>query len=728
MAAQNLGSLFVTLDAKAAGFVKGMSEAMARVDKFSKEVKKLSNDVAQTAGALSALGAGAVAMAAQVDAKTAANVKRLTKEMQSLAIQVADVLAPAMRALGDLFRQAAQAIASLDPETRKQIAGWAVLAVQIGAGAKVLATVASLVGGVAGAFEALFAALAAIGAGPIAAIIAGVFAVVVAVAVLHKAWRENWGGIQQIAATVAQWFADTWNGVLAYVEGLFSDFVDGLAFTMKAGLEIMARVAEATGQKPAAAALRLAQNVVDSVAKDLKSGSMARRFIVAAAELGKAAATSLVEEFKIIAKELGLTEALDKILGVMKGKGTPRAAVPIGKAPADWYQEASDRANRIHGTMNRVGKLGGGLVNEGRKTAAEFNAMDAAAKAKAEEAAQATTSTLASIGEQFVSKLGKVGSIINDTINAARAGGPWAALAAALVGIATETQAFQVLLTTATSGLKVMTDAMEPAMRDLFGAVGQILAPLFQALANVFTAIGPVLNVVAGVVRRLAPIFVILGYFLNMLAPLIGLVAKLLEPVIVVVEVLARILFEVARVIMTVVGAIATGVVTIWNTILDVLAGIVDVAVGILTLGAVRDAGNFIRQGKGSTKAFDEGLQAMTLTSYDAAMASSQKAAADQAATEATEKATDAVQTFAESFLNVPSGYKVSSARFAATGESGRGYGGDGSMGDGTMIIIGTVQVDASNPVDFMKRMEALKRGETFKATGSNYGPPRNLR
>lgn len=722
MAAQNLGSLFVTLDAKATGFVKGMSEAMARVDKFSKEVKKLSNDVAQTAGALSALGAGAVAMAAQVDAKTSANVKRLTKEVQSLAIQVADVLAPAMRALGDLFRQAAQAIASLDPETRKQIAGWAVLAVQIGAGAKVLATVASLVGGVAGAFEALFAALAAIGAGPIAAIIAGVFAVVVAVAVLHKAWRENWGGIQEIAAKVAQWFADTWNGVLAYVQGLFSDFVDGLAFVMKSGLEIMARVAEATGQKPAAAALRLAQNVVDNVAKDLKSGSMAKRFIVAAAELGKAAATSLVEEFKLIAKELGLTEALDKILKVMNGKGgVPRAAERARKAtdtralPADWY--TNDRGQRIGSATS--------LAGPNRRAFAD---MEAQAAKEAEAAAKATTDTLAGIGESFVAKLGTVGSIIQDTINAAKAGGPWAAVAAAIIGIATQTQAFADLLGLLTGGLKVMTDAMEPAMRDLFGAVGQILAPLFQALANVFTAIGPVLNVVAAVIRRLAPIFVILGYFLNMLAPLIGLVAKLLEPVIVVVEVLARILFEVARVIMTVVGAIATGVVTIWNTILDVLAGIVDVAVGILTLGAVRDAGNFIRQGKGSTKAFDEGLKAMTLTSYDAAMASSQKAAADQAATEATEKATDAVQTFAESFLNVPSGYKVSSARFAATGEAGRGYGSDGSMGDGTTIIIGSVQVDASNPIEFLRRIEAIKRGETFKATGSNYGPPRNLR
>ena len=119
--------------------------------------------------------------------------------------------------------------------------------------------------------------------------ILGTLLALAGVVVLHMAWRENWGGIQQVAAKVAQWFADTWSEVVGFVKGLFGDMVDGLAGTMKAGLSVMAAAADAFGQKDLARAIRGSLGVVDAIAADLKSGAAVKRIAVAALDLGKAA-------------------------------------------------------------------------------------------------------------------------------------------------------------------------------------------------------------------------------------------------------------------------------------------------------------------------------------------------------------------------------------------------------------------------------------------------------
>lgn len=750
MASQSLGSLYVTLNAEATGFIKGLSKASAMADKFTKEVKKLAGDVAQTATAFSALGVAAMAMSAQVDARSAASMRRLTKSTQLLATQVADVLAPAIRTLSDLFRQAANAIASLDPETRKQISNWAVMAVQIGAAAKVIGVVFGLINGLAGAFEFLFAILGAVGAGPLLGIVAGLALLAVWVAVVHKAWRTNFEGIQQVAGKVAQAFADAWQGAVNFVSGLFSGFVDGLAGMVKTGLGLMAAAADAMGNPMAAGALRIASSTVDNVAKDFKSGAMAKRFVVAAAELGKKAATSLIEEFKIIAKELGLEDMFDKVMSKWNSAKNSGAARQPGLGQAqqfNWYAKAfSDEKfmaalqakgpRHIGGSMDpatQVKLFGKGAENRlgasGRTSSPDqFEARRNYEKLWEEQqaAARATGEAIASTGQQFVGKLGKLGSVINDTISAAQAGGPWAALAAALAGIAAETTAFADLLNQATGGMKVLTDAIGPAMTQLLGAVGNILGPALQAVAIAFEAITPILNVVAQVVNAVAPIIVLVGYFLQMLAPLLNLLVVVLQPVIAVLEFVMRALFEIARIVMTVIGAIATGVVAIWNGIIEAIATIVDTVISVLTVGAVQHGGEFIRSAKAATTSFDQGLFAMTTTSYDAAMAAAKKAAADQKAAGAANDAADSMQKFSESFLNVPSGYKVSSARFSATNAIDAG---PDDFGNQPGIVITNLTVVAKNPHDFVKQMNAMAAGETFKSTGDVGGNAlRNLR
>jgi len=762
MAAQSLGSLFVTLDAKTTGLVKGLSQASGMVDKFTKEVKKLAADVSQTATAITALGIASVAMSAQVDSRTNASLTRVTRSVQLLATQVADLLAPAMRTLADTFRRAADAIASLDPETKKQISQWAIYAVQIGLASKVLGTVFGLLNGLAGAFEFVGAIIAGVGVGSILSFIAAAALLIVSIVFLHKVVRENLAGVQEIVRTVAEFFGNAWAKAVEFASNAFSNFVDTLASMMKAALGIMAQIADATGSG-AGPAIRIAMGVVDSIAKDLKSGATAKKFVLAAAELGKKAAKSLVEEFKIIAKELGLSGMFDKMLAKFNGKaGSARQPFkPGGDFVADWYAKTdfSDPSIQRRGSMGKTlstsmfadqtrvvnargtdsRRLNSGVASMagGEEARRNFEALQSKAKAEAEaaavQAAADTKQALAGIAQNFVGKLGKMGGMINEVISAAQAGGPWAALAAAILGLLSETEAFGTLLSVMSSGLKILTDALAPAAEVIVGVLVEVLVPVFQILAQAITMLVPVLKIVIQFVRPLLPIFALLGYLLGMLTPLINFLVVILKPILDVFTVLVRVLFEVVRVIFGVVGAIATGVVAVWNTLMDAIGAIVDTVVAILTLGAVTNAGDFARKGKASTKAFDDAMRAMSVKSYEdiqndqnaAARVAKETAAAenkiakDNEVADAAGKAADSLETFSESFLNVPSGYKVSSARYSSTAESGMGYGGSGGSGGGQTIVITSMNVLASDPARLAAKLEAMKRARYFEQTGS---------
>jgi hypothetical protein len=92
------------------------------------------------------------------------------------------------------------------------------------------------------------------------------------------------------------------------------------------------------------------------------------------------------------------------------------------------------------------------------------------------------------------------------------------------------------------------------------------------------------------------------------------------------------------------------------------------------------------------------------------------RAKADTKLAESAENASDKLEEFAESFLNVPSGYKVSAARFAAASDSGMGYGSDGSV---TIIVNGGVTVGASDPHSFVQGLQASAETREFMRRGA---------
>lgn len=394
------------------------------------------------------------------------------------------------------------------------------------------------------------------------------------------------------------------------------------------------------------------------------------------------------------------------------------------------------RVVNARGTDARRLNAGVASMAGGEDARRNFEAQTAKAKAEAEaaalQAAEGTKQALAGVAQSFVGKLGTMGGMINDVISAAQQGGPWAALAAAILGLLSETEAFGTLLSVMSNGLKILTDALAPAAEVIVGVLVEVLVPVFQILAQAISILVPVLKIVVQFIRPLLPIFALLGYLLGMLAPLINFLVVILKPILDVFTVLVRVLFEVVRVIFGVVGAIATGVVAVWNGLMDAVAAVVDTVISILTLGAVQNGGDFARRAKASTKPFDDAMRAMTNKSYEdiqndqnaAARVAKETAAAedkiakDNEVADAAGKAADSLETFSESFLNVPSGYKVSSARYSATAESGMGYGG-AQGGGGQTIVITSMNVLASDPARLAAKLEALKRARYFEQTGS---------
>lgn len=710
-----IGSLFVSLTAQTDGFSKSMASALKDVEKFSREVKKAANDAAQVAGSITALGFAAVKLGSDVSGPAKAALDEFTQSTKQAAKPIAEALVPAMREMSAVVRGAGAAFAALSPETKAMVGEVFKVATVLTGASLVIGRLASTVNLLAGVFSGVFGAIAAIGTGPLLGILAAVAAIAAGVAVLHMAWRENWGGIQQVAAKVAQWFADTWSSVISFVQGLFSDMVDGLAGTMKAGLSVMASAADAFGQKDLARAIRGSLSVVDALAADLKSGAAVKRLAVAALDLGKSAALAFKSEWKRIFDELGLdfakfAEMFDKLTSTPLTVGTADTS-KVTDAQKLKESDAPDKE------LSPPPLIAAALDPAAAEAVREnFRKKYAAEKKYADDLADSLKQT----AQSFVGKLGEAGSIINNVVNAAAQGGPWAAVAVALSELLSKTKSFVDVMNIAAGGLQVVTEALEPVAKTLFTALGQVLAPAFQVVAVAVQAISPVLATVAQVLEMVAPIVMLLVPVIRSLQPLLQFVADVLKGVFSALEPVFRVIFFVVQGIMLVVTAVQRGIVTIWNGLLEAIAAIVDGVVMLFTAGVVKNGGDFVRAGKGSVSGLDASIAELMNINYDAAKAAAARAAADLGAKGATDDLGDSIQKVNEAFTNIPSGFKVAAARFNA--DVG-GYD-PGGVSNGGSIVIGSITIQANDSAEAMDQLEAVLVRRAFRRAGYATIPP----
>jgi phage-related protein len=884
-----------------------MDAALKAVDKFGKEAKKLGEDASKVAGSLAVLGGAAVKLASTVDGPAKAAMTGLEESTKLLAVQVADVLQPAVKELTEMFHRGAQAVAVLNPETKKQIADFAVLAVQAAAAGKalgvlgtalstvantgqgslrmvvsfaraigglggaintglahVIPSIISSAGGMRGAFASLFgllraapkevgsamttaataytsapgqiaAAAGAVGAAftsifqhvsgattsivaafsampgqitrattsvvaafssmpsqitraagavgaatsalggsasgalkavgtaftalpgqisgatkvmgqgfltlaanivmlpvhatqafaslaasswsaarsvgssfaslatsaraafaasalaPVLTFVAAVALIAGIVAVVHRAWRKNWGGIQDATGEVVDWIRGAFGKLANFIGDVWDFVVDGVHKSVKAVLKLGDIIERVTGKNLGMEGIH---NAVDGAFKDLKSGE----FISVGFKFGKTMGAAMVDgvkkEFALIGQELGLDKLMQQIHGAFSGGGGP---IALGRG----------KSSQV--AITASGKLGSGHDAEDEQMAAEEAAANAIAKhneqmrdvwAAADAEASKAADIVATVAKQtaddaanaasraieaaenqeaedrakrkamsgmVLSNLGALGRTINSISQGAQAGGIWGAIAAAVMEVLQHSKSFQRFLGFLSYGLERLGQMVDPLVSSIADAASMLTAVGTEGLAPLFQAVTPLFQAIGEAMQDFAPVMVMVGMLFGAVANIIKPIAQLLGGIMKILEPIFRILYGIATVVVEAILSIEKGVIDIWNWLLTAVADVVAFVVNLFTAGAGGAAAKAeILKLKGSTVEIDAQLAALHDTTFEVARA---QAAASTAAWDAASgmgAAAATAQNVSEQLTNIPSGFKLKAAQFSA--------------------------------------------------------------
>jgi hypothetical protein len=540
----SLGTLTATIDAETRGFVQGVAVAGAKLEAFAREVKKLARDVAQVSVGLIAFAAAAVRMAAQTDNAIGQAVAGLKTGFQTLAVQVAHLVLPAIQQLSAMLRELADWFAGLSPEVRAQAGHWAVYAVEAAAVALIIGRIASLVSGLAGAFSGVATAIAAIGLGTLAAMMAAIVAIIAVVLVLHKAWRENWGGMQEKVRTVVNALSGYWQTFKEWMSTHFFDwFIDSWADIEKTIAHAMNFLAHPLNSAEREQQNKISDEGIDTWATRAKAGAMGDALKLGADAIVDAG-KSLVEEGKILGQEI--VDAIKTILPQSQGGHAPVisateathvvSAQRLGEAGEqgrmwDFYKEMPVES------LQRSGKLGED-DEQGKVTAATAQAYqrELDMRETMNEQLKLVADGMKAAGMTLLSKLGQLGEVISSAIQGFQQGGIWGAIIAVIVELLSKFKRFQELidigngqvqqiLTTLGPGLNALVDAL----REFMGASGimtqvimQILNPILKIIGRVLKLLSPLIEVVATALSGLAPIFEMLETVLGPIFDVLG--------------------------------------------------------------------------------------------------------------------------------------------------------------------------------------------------------------
>lgn len=740
--ALKLGSLFVSLDANASGLTKGLAEGMKAVEKFSGQAKKMAGEVAQSAGVLSALGIAAVKLASTVDGPAKQAMTGLENSTKLLAVQVADVLTPAVRALTEMFTGAARVVAGLDAETKKAISTVAIIAVQLAAGAKAAQLFFGAVAPLMKALAAGVSLIGGIGVAPLLGIVAAVGAVIGIVALLHRAWRKNWGGIQDATREVLDWLQSGFSQLGKLFGKVWGFFLDRVWASVDAMLQLGAVIERVTKVNLGVGGMR---EGLEGLFKDLRSGE----FIGEAFKFGKSVAQSVgegletvKEEWEIILKEMGLDKLGAKVRSLMKG-AKPREAKSDG-LPTLEQLGYSERKN-VTGyalSLEQLMALGNPAKNAPTISSGSATATGRAAPSLLEKlgaVAQRLGDDFARVGEQLrplgeglamfaqglTSKLGDLGGVIQSVVNGASQGGAAGAIAAAAVELLSRTQAFQALLQTASGALATLVQAFEPIAASLVPPLERILAAVTDALVPVIGALAPVFEMLGNVLDSITPFIVMVGVVLQGLAPVIQVFGMLLKMLFDALGPIIKVLFEVARVVLLVILGFIKVVLDIWNGIIEALASIVETVVNIFTFGAGgKAAGDWVRGAKGDSAGVGAAMKALEDMSWDNASAQAEASAATKRNAAAQVEAAKAAGQVSEALMNVPSGYKIAFARFNA--DMGLHFeaaaAGGAGAGGGDWTFTGDIYIDTTGDgEETFEEMRKAAKKEAAQRRGNPY-------
>lgn len=711
--ALTVGVLKVSLRADANPLFQGLAGALRAVESFAKKSREMASQVAGSAGALTAMVGAASALAATVDGRTAVAVERLRKDTAHFAVQVADVLSPAMKEMGATFRRLADFVAGLSPELKRSIGHFSEMAVGVAFAAKGYAMLMGVLGPVASALATVATALSGIGFGAVALgamqVVLVLGAIVAAVTLVHKAWRENWGGIQEktgaVLATIRRWFSEFFSFIATGYQFLLDGFLGWLEVMVK-GLAQMSKEKgwnfDLTGSLEGIEKLKQSSRSLSDVWEAVSSAV-------------EGAAGAVKDEFAPIVD--GLMAKLKKLKDQFQGGGQARVEVEFQNIFTDFKASAADAfVYAIKEGGKELQKLAGNLwdtfqrnplaMGRQQRQAAYADAKKAEKQAnvgvgesswdlamKALEAASRDGATFADslglwtrrmsdiLAGGLTQALGAMGELVNAAMQGAKAGGVWGAIVAVFMDLLNKTESVKRFASAALDAVGQIVAALEPVVAPIMDALINVLKPIVEIFRVVFDALGPFFRMIGSLINSLVPILKMIGTIMKYLAPIL------------------QVIFV----------AIGTVVAIIMSIILPIVAAIQEIG------------GN--HEGAAQTmRSLDE-----LWTAVGTPMVNSANGAAT-----ALDGTAAAAQAVTESLMNVPEGYKVNQARFQAAiaegdytmpGSSTPGMPGPSGPSVYTpppITFNGDLVVQAQDPEDLLAQLHA----RVVRINGQRYGTP----
>lgn len=733
-----VGSLYVSLTAQTGEFAKGMQGALKSVERFSKEVKKAAGDAMGIGASLTAVGAGALKLASDVSGPTKRALDELSASTKQLAVPIAEALVPAVREASNVIRGIGQAFKELSPETQRAV----VTVLEVGAAMTAVGAVVGKLAGtvnlLAGVFSGVFGAIAAIGLGPLLGIVAAIGAVIGAVALLHRAWRLNWGNIQEVTAAVVQGIKLQFTGLVQIIGKVFDWLVDQVATMIDTNLQLVERLQKAFGvQLVDTRGLRAG---FQGLFADLKSGEFFNQALQFGKTVGKQVGAGVLEEWELIAKKMGFDklrkDAQAFIATLMKG-----AALSVGGQAIDRTKIASSavaRAKELFEVIDlgivknlprqrgpsRISQTSAAEGETARRNFEQFQEEQRQREVAARQAAaQGTKDSLAGTAQQFVARLGELGSVINNVVQAGLQGGPWAALATAVMELLTRTKAFVRLMELANNGLQALQDVAEAGASAFFEGLGQVLAVVVDIASGITQAVEPVFTFFGDVLKNIATLLYPIGTILRALSPVFQMLGEGLQFAL---KTLRPVLDLVMYVIIGVGIALAwfvTQLGKLWNATVDAITNGFRQYISALAAGfppAIRQQMEALGQQLLDTvalKQVDTAASEKAMNELIAMGANLEKAkSGPEELADALRGTAAAAAAATEAFLDVPSGYKVAAARFAADAGGLTQFTMPSTAAAGSGVTInGDITVVTNDPDEFMERLRRVE----FRHTGA---------
>lgn len=516
----SLGTLTAVVDAETRGFIQGMAAAAARMEAFAHQAKKLARDVAQVSGALVAFAAGALHMAATVDGSVKRNVEELKSSMLTLAVQISQMVMPAVQELSRTLRELADWFAGLSPQVRAQVGHWAVLAVEVAGAALVLGRVATIGGAVASVLQGIAVTVAAIGLGSMMGFIVILGSLAVALALVHKAWRTNWHGMRDVILEVVPQIG---SAIMQFGQMLKIFVIKEL----DAMVDLIARISAAAGALVGSIQAGLG---FGETLKNVGAAAVAPKSDLvndSAAKVGK-----ILEDSALDTKNEWAQLMVDLKAKIDEYFGNKGHAPPPRDSAGD--ESLRDYAERHHAALVKVVSEDPDPNADYRSSLQKFasekhkatvegaitgkNARELEEHFKAELEAREQFINAIGYGVQlFISKLGDLGQVIGSAVQGFQAGGPWGAIIAVFIELLSRFKRFQELIDIGNGQIQV-------AISELAGAFGDFI----DGVKPLMGAIGMIAHVVHEI---LAPIISFIGKLLGSLAPVFALISVVLEPI-----------------------------------------------------------------------------------------------------------------------------------------------------------------------------------------------------